>query len=144
MPQKNPPGCMSREGRTFLSHSATMAVVRKETILLHHSHSEPSCTDRNLVFMSCRTPRPASVHGIFLRVGRREERGKKPTKKKSVQFERHRGLPGPLQLDPAAVHCFSGHVAGHSWHSRNVPSSSCRQQSPPQRLERFWKSIYRH
>lgn len=88
--------------------------------------------------------RAAWVRGIFLSVGRRIWKGEKPMEKKSVRFERHPGLPGPLKLDPAAVHCFSGGVAGHPWHSRNKPGSSCWQQSPSQRLERLWKLIYRH
>lgn len=105
-----PPGHMGRAGSTFFSHCPTMAVMRKEKTLLHHSHSEPSCMDRNLTLMSCRTPRAAtraaSVRETSLRVGRRAGRGKKSTKKKSVRFERHTGLPGLLKLDPAAVHCF--------------------------------------
>lgn len=103
---KIPPGHMGRAGSTFFSHCPTMAVMRNEETL----HSEPSCMDGNLTLMSCRTlraaTRAASVCGTFLRVRRRARRGKKPTKKKSVRFERHTGLPGLLKLDPAAVHCF--------------------------------------
>lgn len=117
--------------------------MRKEATLLHHSHSlsRPAWIE---------TGHPGQQLGQlqFMEVpwgwGRAQGEARSQQRRKSVRFERHTGLPGPLKLDPAAVHCFSSHVAGHLWQPRNIPSSSCWQQSPSQRLERLWKLIYRH